>query len=264
MISGTNGKTTTRSILTKIYQEESKKVLTNIGGANIMRGIATSLLLDLNWIAKPTSNIAILEVEEATLPKITKYIKPNKIIFTNIFRDQLDAYGEIDQTLEYFHQTLDQTNSDIIINKDDAKLLSILEGRGLVPITFGVGAKNLPKYEQSKQMTVQSKIHYKTTNITNKNFQSSFNILINNKKLLGVNNFNLTGVFNLYNVVAAIAASNSKPSTIQKALKSVQPVFGRGEIIKLKNSKHRLFLVKNPAGFEQVIQMIQENSYQKK
>ena len=108
LITGTNGKTTTRALLVHLYENNGYQVCTNRGGANIMRGIASSLLLNRDWTGKPKSKIAILEVEEATLPNLTKFVLPNTLILTNIFRDQLDVYGEIDQTLRYFSTSISQ------------------------------------------------------------------------------------------------------------------------------------------------------------
>jgi UDP-N-acetylmuramyl tripeptide synthase len=105
-ISGTNGKTTTRAVLVEMYENSGFRVCTNRGGANIIRGIASSILLDLDIKAKPKSQILILEVEEASLPILTLYLQPKILILTNLFRDQLDAYAEIDKTLSYFEETL--------------------------------------------------------------------------------------------------------------------------------------------------------------
>lgn len=119
LISGTNGKTTTRALLVHIWEEQDFEVCTNRGGANILRGIAATLLLNYSFLGKMKSSIAILEVEEATLPILTKYLVPNQLILTNIFRDQLDAYGEIDQTLSYFSQSLSeiQKNQNLLQNQ---------------------------------------------------------------------------------------------------------------------------------------------------
>ena len=108
LISGTNGKTTTRALLVHIWEKQGFEVCTNRGGANILRGIAATLLLNQKITGGIKSSIAILEVEEATMPILTKYLVPNQLILTNIFRDQLDAYGEIDQTLSYFSQSIKQ------------------------------------------------------------------------------------------------------------------------------------------------------------
>lgn len=108
LITGTNGKTTTRALLVHIFEKNGYLICTNRGGANIMRGVAASLLLNKNWKTKDKASIAILEIEEATLPILTRFVLPNSLILTNIFRDQLDAYGEIDQTLSYFSNSINQ------------------------------------------------------------------------------------------------------------------------------------------------------------
>ena len=96
MITGTNGKTLTTSFITKIFQAKFGNVLTNPTGANMLQGIVSCFLgADTK---KGETKYAVLEVDEATLKHVTKYIKPEVVVFTNLFRDQMDRYGEIDTT----------------------------------------------------------------------------------------------------------------------------------------------------------------------
>ncbi len=264
-ITGTNGKTTVRSLLNRIYLEAGNKTVTNIGGANIMRGIASSLLFDLDIFGKVKSKILILEVEEATLPKLTKYLKPDQLILTNIFRDQLDAYGEIDQTLDYFIESINNSNPQIIINADDDKLLNILDWNQKNVIGFSVDSKDKPGFEKSEVSSFQIEKLFTATNLEFSNFQTSFDIYSATDKLFEVNDFNLSGVFNVYNLLAVFSSlpQNFNKKHIQKSIAEFNPVFGRGEVISLKKN-HRMFLVKNPAGFDQVLDLINTNCSSKK
>jgi lipid II isoglutaminyl synthase (glutamine-hydrolysing) len=287
VITGTNGKTTSRSMIVKIFQDNGQVVCTNKGGANIYRGIVSTLISNWNWKGGVKSRILILEVEEATLPKLTKYIDPTVILFTNIFRDQLDAYGEIDKTLEFFRISLNQTTSKIVINSDDHKLLSILDGIA-TNITskkikylqgqtnpenckrrevYGFGIKDstikMLDFEESStfaEVCYESQIF--ASKITCKNLQS--NLTIDHVSKSGQNSYSLTnnllGTYNVYNCLAALAIT--LPIFGEKSLESleqIQPVFGRGEKIVFRNKEIWIFLVKNPAGMNQVLDLINEN-----
>ncbi len=275
MISGTNGKTTTRSMLVKIYEDRGVLVCTNRGGANIFRGVASALLSNLNMLGQPKSKNIILEVEEATMPILTKYIKPNKVILTNIFRDQMDAYGEIDTTLKYFIETfnnLNSTNFDLIINKDDAKLLTILNQprQNINLIGYGINDTNaiLPDYEMSD---IKQNIEFTTeciaNNIVGKNLESYFDIVLYHKNANQEKSSTfsikteLLGVYNIYNILAAFVTTFDDFGTrIVDSLEGVKPVFGRGEKVLLPNgSQIIMLLVKNPAGMNQVFELIKTN-----
>jgi lipid II isoglutaminyl synthase (glutamine-hydrolysing) len=294
LISGTNGKTTTRSMIVKILEDQNMEVCTNRGGANIFRGVAAALLSNLSLNGQPKSKNIILEVEEATMPILTKFIQPNKIILTNIFRDQMDAYGEIDTTLQYFTNTLDNLHNtffDLIINKDDFKLLSILNKRrpNINLVGYGIEDKNLvlPDYEMSdNDSTVDFQHSFVAKNITSKNLQLCFEIVelntgsfvIKDKSEFSTADFfadgsssdnaqtslvttSLLGNYNIYNNLAAFATTfEDYGAGIIDSLANVPPVFGRGEKVLLPNgSQVIMFLVKNPAGMNQVFDLIKTN-----
>jgi lipid II isoglutaminyl synthase (glutamine-hydrolysing) len=266
LVTGTNGKTTTRSLLVKIFEDNGVSICTNLGGANIMRGIVSTMLANWNWKGQPKIKTMILEVEEATMPILTKYINPAQIVITNIFRDQLDAYGEIDQTLAFFKQSIEQTTSDIIINTDDQKLLQILKGINRNITGFGIEDKNIKMLDFEKS-SCQIRINFDqqiiASKITHKNLIAHIETnWLEQKKLK--NNFeiqtNLLGTYNIYNALAALACTfpifeHNAVDCITKA----QPVFGRGEKISYRNKEIWLFLVKNPAGMNQVCDLISTN-----
>jgi lipid II isoglutaminyl synthase (glutamine-hydrolysing) len=289
-ISGTNGKTTTRSLITKVYRDNGIVVCTNSGGANIMRGIGVSLLLNWDWRGRSKAKAAILEVEEATLPRLTKYLKPQKLVLLNIFRDQLDVYGEIDTTLNYFRQAIINSRPHIIINKDDAKLLSILSdpqfADSLTIDGFGITDVNV-KMLDYELLSLKHKIKFanrtEASKITHKGLQQTITInkVKNPIKIpsseLGNNNIakldlvpkpkitltvktDLLGDYNAYNILACVATTLDRfRNKVIEPIENAKPVFGRGEKIIHMNKTIYLFLVKNPAGMNQVLKLIKSN-----
>jgi lipid II isoglutaminyl synthase (glutamine-hydrolysing) len=268
MISGTNGKTTTRALLVHIYESNGLQVCTNRGGANIMRGLASSLLLNLDWLGKPVAKTAILEVEEATLPRLTKYLKPGQLLLTNIFRDQLDAYGEIDQTLRYFQTTLKQSKPKLFVNLDDSKLVSAVRDYSDQIYGFQLHIPNdqKPKFESDQPVDFEAKQTFTGSQINFTGQLTKFSLTLKSEpdsEELSSPGFqiqtSLPGVFNVYNVLAAFALSYEQfGQQSVAAISNFQPVFGRGEKVTLGQKEISIMLVKNPAGFDQVLDYLNQ------
>lgn len=247
-ISGTNGKTTTRQMIVKVLQPEYKKVISNYGGANIMRGIATSLFRDLDWLGRPKSKCAVLEVEEATLPRLSKYLQPTLIVLTNLARDQLDAYGELDITFRYFDALLKNAPcAQLILNYDDPRLRALK-----AEAYIGVSLRNSTiEYERGGGDLIAIQNLMQVTHTSD-----SIIIKYNDKQTSFTPK--LKGEYNAvnYGLAAAVGCSvNIALEQVSTSLESVEPVFGRGEVISTPLASHRMVLVKNPLGFGSVLKI---------
>lgn len=267
-ITGTNGKTTTRSLIVSLYTAQGKSVCTNTGGANIFRGLAAAMITNMNWRGQAKSTTLILEVEEATLPIVTRYIQPDRILFTNIFRDQLDVYGEIDTTLSYFIQALHATTCPIIINTDDSKLLTITNecDNSREIHGFGVNANAVTealKFEVNEnKKIIQTTSMVEITSAKTAKMKQFFTAQYSNKKKIQSTDISTTllGTYNLYNCAAALATCYiDLPIEISQSLQHVEPVFGRGEHIVINDINFWLFLTKNPAGMNQTLDVLTRN-----
>lgn len=133
LISGTNGKTTTTMLITKILRDQGLNVASNPSGANLKNGILTSLLINYK------AEIFALEVDEAVLPAVAAQMEEvSTFVLTNIYRDQLDRYGELNQVHDFFVQALStvKNQSLCIINIDDPMLYNISRQESLKNINF--------------------------------------------------------------------------------------------------------------------------------
>ena len=171
-ITGTNGKTTTSLMLSRIATAAGLQPLHNRSGSNLMRGVAAMLVEEatlLGAIPNAPNRLVILEVDEATLPEIARAVAPNVIVFTNLFRDQLDRYGEVDALAASWERALAEPNprpfatanlrsprrvfdlpgagrgasddglATIVLNADDPAVAHLGRGYGGRVVYYGIG-----------------------------------------------------------------------------------------------------------------------------
>jgi UDP-N-acetylmuramyl tripeptide synthase len=266
LITGTNGKTTTQQLLRHLLESKGLKIVSNISGANLFRGIITALIYDLSFTGKPKSEIAVIEVEEATMPIITRYVQPDFLVVTSLYRDQLDAYGEIVQTREYILNSIKASKrSKLILNGDDENVSSMMNEVKNKAILFSI--KDSRKKEIFFERT-HFKLHPKSKRIKRvwaenihieNDLSTVFEVsgLYNSKIEL---QFASPGLQNIYNALSAsvVARKLGKMGNAQlrQGFSSFQPAFGRGEIIKIGDKNVRLMLMKNPASFTANLNML--------
>lgn len=114
-ITGTNGKTTTSKLLAHMLEATGHSVVANRTGANLLGGIASSILLATSAQGKLTADYGVFEVDEFTLPKVLQFLRPNILVLLNLSRDQLDRYGETDIILEKWKKAIVQDTPDQLV-----------------------------------------------------------------------------------------------------------------------------------------------------
>src|SRR5689334_2082705 len=124
VVTGTNGKTTTSSFIADILQDGGLRVWRNREGSNLTRGVASALVIR----ARPNGRlrrsgraISIFEVDEAAIPRLAQTVAPRIIVFTNLFRDQLDRYGEVEGIVTRWQETIHHlpASTILVLNADD-------------------------------------------------------------------------------------------------------------------------------------------------
>ncbi len=126
VVTGTNGKTTTCSMLRNALQEYGIEPLSNISGANLLTGITAEFTASSTLTGKPKKRFAIVECDEGALKKVVPLIKPKVIVVTNLFRDQLDRYGEVMHTLEEIRKGVELVPETTLCLNADCSLTSSL------------------------------------------------------------------------------------------------------------------------------------------
>jgi UDP-N-acetylmuramyl tripeptide synthase len=121
LLSGTNGKTTTSRMLSEILKAFGERVLHNRAGANLIAGLTATAVADADWAGHPRASIGLFETDEAALPQAVAETKPRLVLIHNLFRDQLDRYGEVDTVAATWRAALVKLPADatLVLNADD-------------------------------------------------------------------------------------------------------------------------------------------------
>lgn len=124
-VTGTNGKTTTSGFIAAILSDAGLRVWRNREGSNLLRGIATSLVVRAQFngrLRRSGRAVAVFELDEAVFPQVAQLVSPRVAVFTNLFRDQLDRYGEVDSIASRWQHTIREgllADSTLVLNADD-------------------------------------------------------------------------------------------------------------------------------------------------
>ncbi|MEW6408405.1 MAG: MurT ligase domain-containing protein [Patescibacteria group bacterium] len=288
LITGTNGKTTTAKLISNIIEAAGFSKIHNLTGANLVRGVISSLISHSNFFGKINSDFGLFEIDEATLPEAVEKLNPQIIIFNNLFRDQLDRYGEIDKIAKVWKKTLQKIHpaTKIILNIDDPSIGFLVQRLNNETTTFGIEDE---KYKIDKLPSFAdaifcpkcgTKFEYKILYLSHlgKYFCPKCGLLrpkpqviardIELKNTLGIKlkinyghresivDVNLFGLYNVYNILAAATcgyALDFSCEIIKKALCKFTPAFGRFEKTKIEKTPATLLLIKNPTGATEVI-----------
>jgi UDP-N-acetylmuramyl tripeptide synthase len=285
MVCGTNGKTTTNNLLAEALEAEGFKVICNSTGSNMLNGVAACFALSAKLSGKLDADYACIEVDEASTRRVTPFMKPNYLLITNLFRDQLDRYGEIDITMDILMEVINKLpDMKVVINGDDVLLAYMAYVSKNEFITFGI--KNRTPFDNSNKNEIREgafcKIcgapltynfyHYGqlgdyyctncdfkrpdiTYNGSNIDLSSGISFEVENRKL----KTDYKGFYNVYNILAAYSVARASGLTLKKfeqMLSKFNPKNGRLEEFNIDGTKIVLNLAKNPAGFNQNINVV--------
>lgn len=272
LIVGTNGKTTTSLLLRTILEETGAKIAHNATGANLINGLTTALLADTNLLGKLNADYAILEVDENVFPLLLNECQPTVILGLNLFRDQLDRYGEVDAISEKWQEAIMPLpqSTTVILNADDPTLCYLGKHLPQKVLFFGLNEPHL--YLEEIPHAVDSiycpacgvSLHYQGVYLSHLGDYhcpscdfSKVKLDINSKEWEQI----LVGVYNKYNTLAAGLTAqelNISFAVIQNTIKNFRAAFGRAEELTVRGKQVRILLSKNPVGMNETIRTINE------
>lgn len=277
LVAGTNGKTTTTKLIQDVLVTQGKKVFRNEAGANLLNGITSTFIKHASLNGKVNYDVAIIEVDENTLPPLLRELSTIKskqlsIILLNLFRDQLDRYGEVNTIAKHWFESLKTLSKEtlLITNGDDPMLRFIGENSNLHSFYFGLSEKYMKKMEAPHDVDFlfcphcETELHYTKRSYSHMGIYICPKCHYANKSTATFEKLPnpLFGVYNKYNINAAALLLQKTFSVseenVKKALIAFSPAFGRQEKITYNGKKIFLLLSKNPTGFNQSIQAILE------
>ena len=148
-VCGTNGKTTTNNLLCSVLEANGQKVVCNHTGSNMLNGVAAAFVLSAKLNGHLDADYACIEIDEASTVRVFPYFQPDYMILTNLFRDQLDRYGEIDITMNLLARAMEMApDMKVLVNGDDS-LSTYLAVTGKNEYrTYGIGEQVLKEDAQ--------------------------------------------------------------------------------------------------------------------
>ena len=289
LVSGTNGKTTTARMLSDIARAAGWAPIHNRSGSNLERGIAGALLADATWRGEPRGDTGLFEVDEASLPRVLRRVMPRVLLVTNLFRDQMDRYFELDTLARRIGDaiaTLDPATV-LVLNADDP-IVAMLGARHPGTVTyFGVDDPSVggrvPQAisDATRCPRCSSPLSYERVILAHEGDWSCGNCglarpprdvsavkvrldatgsdVVLRMPVTGAFDpvrVPLPGLYNAYNALAALAVARALDipfAVASRAVAAFHPAFGRLEELHVDGRSVRLVLVKNPAGFNAAI-----------
>lgn len=285
-ITGTNGKSTTSGLIAHILETAHQKVVHNLKGANMLTGVANVFALSIAPLKR--FDYAVIESDEAYLTKLYDYMKSDYLVVTNLFRDQLDRYGELNTTAQFIKNAIDK-NPDLklILNADDPIVATFDRTKyavyyGFENVEYDCSYEhksNAPtevfncmcgeELKYSKQFFAQQG-HYYCPKCGYKRHECNYSAdvkVYNDYSVLTVRNrgisfefkVNLAGLYNAYNALAAISLgfeAGMNQEEIQKSLDTYQAIFGRTEKRTINGNPTVIQLIKNPTGASEVLKTV--------
>lgn len=285
IVTGTNGKTMTTALIVNALKEKYGEILTNPSGSNMQQGIVTAFLS--HKAKRHGRKLAVLEVDEANVKRVTELLHPKAYVLTNIFRDQMDRYGEIYTTYDKIIDGIKLAPDAVVIANGDASIFSSVE----LPnkkVFYGFETKademtndfkasvntdgvlcprcnhiihyhsisyaNLGDFFCPNCGFKRPNLSYKLKEITERTPNSIKFRIENTEFSIGIG-----GTYNIYNALAAFSVAREfdvSEDEIASAFAKNKRIFGRQELISYADKEINLILVKNPVGLNEVLSLL--------
>jgi lipid II isoglutaminyl synthase (glutamine-hydrolysing) len=286
LVSGTNGKTTTASMISAVMKHAGRPLVHNRAGSNMTWGVATALL----DAGDRPRELGLFEVDEAWLARVAHALEPHTILLSNLFRDQLDRYGELDLLADRWAELVKARSgrTTFVLNADDPLVADLGRERERI-VYFGVEdeSQTLPELEHASDSKRCRRCghayeyaavylghlgRYRCPNCGRERPQPG--IAAERVKLHGMSgselrlrtpagtvelSLPLPGLYNVYNALAAAATALDFGATLEQVkagLEGFAAAFGRVERLRIGRREVSILLVKNPAGANEVLRTL--------
>jgi UDP-N-acetylmuramyl tripeptide synthase len=284
LITGTNGKTTTSRLVAALLEGLPARVVANRSGANLIYGATAAAVTRADLDGRLRADWAVFEIDEATLPIAVEEIRPRAVVVGNLFRDQLDRYGELELLAQTIQRALERLpeGGHAVLNADDPRVGEIGMSLPRPPLWYGlddpdVSAEELPHAADARTCPrCGASLRFRQVYVghdgayecPNGDFaRPGLDLAGTDIELDGLDRVSLTaaetrlevplgGLYNVYNVVAAFAAGGAlglQPEYMAERLRTAAAAFGRQERFERDGRRFTMMLAKNPTGFNELL-----------
>jgi UDP-N-acetylmuramyl tripeptide synthase len=284
LVTGTNGKTTTSRLVTALLEGLPARVVANRSGANLIYGATAAAVARAGLDGRLRADWAVFEIDEATLPIAVEEIRPRAVIVGNLFRDQLDRYGELELLAQTIQRALERLpdGSHAVLNADDPRVGEIGLSLPRPPIWYGLDdpavaltelphaadARTCPRCGSSLRFRQVYVGHDGAYECPQGDFaRPALDLAGERIQLDGLDRLEVTaadtrlnvplgGLYNVYNVVGAFAVGGAlglQPEYMAERLRTAAAAFGRQERFERDGRRFTMMLAKNPTGFNEIL-----------
>ncbi len=291
-VTGTNGKTTTTHLIAAILRAHGVTPLTNPSGSNLERGLVAAYVEDADpagRISNARSRVGVFEVDEAVLARLFPRLSPRVAVFLNLFRDQLDRYGEVDSVGEGWGGMLASAGrgTTLVLNADDPSIAQLAAQTGAEVLTFGIDDRRVRLAQADHASDARfcrcgGRFAYEaiymghvgiwtctscgerrpTARVSARRIELSAEgsrVEVDIDGAAVTLEIPMAGLYSVYNALAATAAAHAlgvPAATIAHALAEAGPAFGRQERFEVEGRTVRVLLAKNPAGMNELLRAL--------
>ncbi len=294
VVAGTNGKTTTSAMLAAALTAQGLRPVHNRAGANLLRGVASALLAQAGAHGRLRAGrdaIGLFEADEAALPSIMRAVRPAVVVVTNLFRDQLDRYGELDVIGLRWRAAFRDLPPEavLVLNADDPLVASLGDdvGRRVLYYGFDLPTGRFGRPPESADsiscrrcgaLLDYERVYYghlgvyrcascgwarprpqlSGVAVTSRGLDGSRLLARVDDRELEID-LRVPGLYNAYNALAALAGAHAlglDTAAVTVALEGVDAAFGRAERLEVAGRAVWLLLIKNPTGADEVLRLL--------
>ena len=294
IVTGSNGKTTTCRMLAALARAGGLRVTQNRSGSNLLQGVTSAAVSESDLLGRMDAQMLLLEVDEATVRLVAPELRPDTFLITNIFRDQLDRFGELYSMARKLEAVIDglPASATAVLNGDDPLVASLAPGASARRLYYGIQAGGaggqVPEHaaDTIRCVRCQHMLSYRAVHLSHlgdyrcpacgaarppldvavteiRPFDTGSEITVETPEGSYTLQVPLPGMHNVYNAAAALAGQIALslprplgPEQARRALAGVRPAFGRLEEIRAGERQVVLAFVKNPTSYNTTLREV--------
>lgn len=284
IVCGTNGKSTTNTLLASVLEAEGGKVICNRTGSNMLSGVASAFVLGAGAGGRLDADYACIEVDEASAVKVIPYFKPDYMILTNLFQDQMDRYGDVDAAMELLSHAIKLApEMKLLVNGDEPLCAYLASKHQNQAFTYGISQQVCGSQDPKEIRAGQfckccgEKLNYRfyhysqlgdyycpkcdfrrpTLDFAASQIRFSKGLAFSIRDYRVKTSFeDFYSVYNLLAVYAAAFLTGASLKTFNQMIENYKPPLGRNERFQIGDTQVMLKLAKNQVGFDENIRAL--------